>query len=137
MTPTNSERVTFLVRATGFVILWVGLAALSADIHVAYLDHTSAHMLNALVSLTLIYVGLRLWLPSVGQTIAKEILSYVPALGYLKSGGRREYDPPRYTGERYADRTDEKEARAATEESATPATTNDRPTARRRRTGED
>ena len=85
-------------KAFGLTLALVGLAALIADLHVAYLGRTAAHTVNLIVAGLLIFGGGWLLNPPDAEGIADAIAKRVPVLSSLWPGGMRKDDPPPQPG---------------------------------------
>ena len=85
-------------RAFGLLLASIGLAALVADLHVAYLARGAAHLLNIVVGSGLVFAGgLLLDLPT-AESIADAIAKRIPVVQSMWPGGRRRDDPPPQPG---------------------------------------
>lgn len=85
-------------KLIGFMLFVVGIVVLLADVHVAYVEKSSAHTLNVIVGSAIIFAGGYVMQPALADAFAKSLIEKVPALESLWPGGLRKYDPPPQPG---------------------------------------
>jgi hypothetical protein len=78
----------------GLILFIVGLAILLADFHVAYVKQDSAHTLNVIVGVLIVFGGGYVMMPTLADSFADSVLKRIPALASIWPGGMRKTDPP-------------------------------------------
>jgi hypothetical protein len=78
----------------GLILFIVGLAILLADFHVAYIQKDSAHTLNVVVGVLIVFGGGYVMMPTLADSFADSVLKRIPALASIWPGGMRKTDPP-------------------------------------------
>jgi hypothetical protein len=64
----------------GLILFIVGLAILLADFHVAYVKQDSAHTLNVIVGVLIVFGGGYVMMPTLADSFADSVLKRIPAL---------------------------------------------------------
>ena len=82
----------------GLILFIVGLAIILADVHVAYVQRDSAHMLNVVLGVVVVFAGGYVMMPTMADAFADSVLKRIPALASLWPGGMRRSDPPAEPG---------------------------------------